>query len=157
MGNVCQTIPVKLALITEVSDEQEGHQTIMTTSNRAIFNELYKQEKFEPKSTIQPQPQMTSQQCIFLDLVETSHYASQTVGNQRKRSFIIENSPKYDQGSRTTSENIGPKNMNLLKNPIKPSLKSLSSKQGSPQKRKKSVRWESDLSVLGITSNTRMN
>ncbi|CAD8136413.1 unnamed protein product [Paramecium octaurelia] len=157
MGNICKTIPVKLTLNTEVSDDQEVHQTIMTTNNRAIFNEIYKQEKAELKTTIQPQPQMTQEQCLYLDLVETSHYASQIIVNQRKRSFIIENSPKYDQGSRTTSENIGPKKINFPKNPIKPSLKSLNSKQGSPQERKKSVRWESDLSVLGIQSNTRMN
>lgn len=54
MGNVCKT--TSLTINTEVSDEYIGHQIIMSTNNRAIFNEIYKSEQVEPTINLQPQP-----------------------------------------------------------------------------------------------------
>ena len=52
MGNICKA--TSHTLNTEVSDDSFDRRTIMSTKNRAIFNDIYKQEKIE--STIKLQP-----------------------------------------------------------------------------------------------------
>ncbi|CAD8046981.1 unnamed protein product [Paramecium sonneborni] len=146
MGNICQT--TSLTLITEVSDDIVDHQTIMSTKNRAIFNEIYKQEEVDSTIKLQTQPQITQLPFISLDLIEPNQYIPQIKVNRRTLSFVKEKSLKDDNRSRTTSQKIKSENISISRQPIKSSLKSLNSKQGSSQKSQKSVRWGSDLSVF---------
>ncbi|CAD8140291.1 unnamed protein product [Paramecium octaurelia] len=146
MGNLCKA--QQLTLTTEVCDEYIGHQTIMSTKNRAIFNETYKQEQNESIYKLQSQPLITQLPFISLDLIEPNQFIPQIKVSRRTLSFFTEKSPKEDNRSRTTSQKIKIENFSNSNQPIKSSLKSLNSKQGSSQKSQKSVRWGSDLSVI---------
>lgn len=57
MGNVCKT--TSLTVNTEISDEYVDHHAIMSTNNRAIFNEIYREEQFEPTIKLHHQPLIT--------------------------------------------------------------------------------------------------
>ncbi|CAD8046806.1 unnamed protein product [Paramecium primaurelia] len=146
MGNFCKT--PSLTINTEVCDEYIiGHKTIMSTNNRAIFNEIYKQEQNESIYKLQ-QPLITQLPFISLDLIEPNQFIPQIKVNRRTLSFFQEKSPQDDNRSRTTSQKIKIENFQNSNQPIKSSLKSLNSKQGSSQKSQTSVRWGSDLSVI---------
>ncbi|CAD8142683.1 unnamed protein product [Paramecium octaurelia] len=146
MGNACQA--TQDSLPTEISDESTGPQTVKETTDRVIFNEIYKMENVEVPDKSYSSPILIHLQLINLDLIEPDQFIPQIKSSRRTLSFVTERTQKQIGRSRTSSHKLDSDTISMTKQPIKPSLKSLNSRKGSSNKSQKSVRWDSDLSVF---------